>query len=71
MIKLMDVTMIDINFAVFLEINDFYYRQSSTKIQLISSLMALITFAIVLVYIKWVFFSLRSIQKIGKKEKTI
>ncbi len=71
MIKLMEVTMININFAIFLEINDFYYRKSSTKFQLVSSFMALITLVILVNYIMWVFFSIRSIKNEEKKEKRI
>jgi hypothetical protein len=71
MIKLMEVTMVNINFAIFLEINDFYYRKSSTKIQLVSSFMSLITLVILVNYVIRVFFSIRSIQNTEKKEKRI
>ncbi len=49
--KTFDVTLIDINFAIFLELNSFYHREKSLNILIISLLFAVVTLVMEFVYI--------------------
>ncbi len=49
--KTLDVSLLDINFAIFLELNSFFHRKNSMNLIAISSFLALITLVMEFIYI--------------------